>query len=588
MVAVLDASRTQLQGFTDVKLGVTDEDIATADQMKAQLGELDRQWEKTKVTVGRPLFGFLTNELGILNRDLDVIKKSVSDPSLSLLDVIRGEADDIVPVFGRAAEATASIGIAAAIAGPQVGQLGFQMELASVKASNAAASFARVFNTQTTSIGAQVRYRDAVGALAQAHSQATGQAQKYADAQGAVGTAASDGSAAIAKAAADGAKAIAEARKDGERSVADAQENQAEVVEDTERRMADASRRAAEDIIDAQRRVQDAREDAARSALRSADRVADAQQALIDAATSAAGDDNPLEGQRRIEDAQQALARARRDAGLDAEDATKGIADAERELVEAQQEAARSVTEARREAAEAQAEAAGRLADAQAQFAERLADAEAQAAERVADARVQAAQRIASAQGAATQAYDAGSVSIGTQTAKADELVKSTFDAAFQIRQAGGSQAEMKAKVDEAKGALDQFGPSLGLTAEQIKYYKDQLDLIPRFVGTKVQITFGTLVESAQGLATNALNTAIAASLAGQLRIPQFAGGGTFHTPGGGAGLAVLHDGEKVLAPGQSGGGGNTIIINGSVLAERDILAFIDRAQRRGFRGGPS
>jgi hypothetical protein len=105
-------------------------------------------------------------------------------------------------------------------------------------------------------------------------------------------------------------------------------------------------------------------------------------------------------------------------------------------------------------------------------------------------------------------------------------------------------------------------------------------------VRTKVIFSFENITKSAGGLAGNAIAAAAAQAAARLLEegIPQFAGGGTFRANGG-AGLAVLHDGERVLTPEQQANGtGNTFVFNGSVMLERDLLTFIDRAQRRGFR----
>ena len=162
-------------------------------------------------------------------------------------------------------------------------------------------------------------------------------------------------------------------------------------------------------------------------------------------------------------------------------------------------------------------------------------------------------------------------------TGKVDDLVKSTYDAAFQTQQLGGSQADVKAKVDESIRALEEYGPALGLTSAQIEYYRKQLQLIPAMIPTRIRVDFSV------GSVTDVARRGIAAAAASVLQIPQFAGGGTFRAPGGGAGLAVLHDGEKVLTPEQQGG--VTINVYGSVMSDRDLVETIGRAYRQGFRG---
>ncbi len=341
--------------------------------------------------------------------------------------------------------------------------------------------------------------------------------------------------------AAGNATKYADAQNDVARAVGD----QSKAAADAARKIADAERQAAERIVDAQQRVSDAREAAAKSAQSAADRVQDAERALVDAAASGAGD-NPLDQQRRIEDAQIDLERARRDQAQAGTEGAKDVQRAEEDLFKAQQDGARDVADARREAAEAQANAAERVAD---------------------------------AQNRANTSYDVGAVSVGNMTGKVDDLVKSTYDAAFQTHQLGGSQADVKAKVDESIRALEEYGPALGLTSAQIEYYRKQLQLIPAMIPTRIRVDFSV------GSVTDVARRGIAAAAASVLQIPQFAGGGTFRAPGGGAGLAVLHDGEKVLTPEQQRQGGVTINVYGSVMSDRDLVETIGRAYRQGFRG---
>jgi len=340
--------------------------------------------------------------------------------------------------------------------------------------------------------------------------------------------------------AASGAKKYADAQD----AVASASGTAARAAADGARRIADAERESAETIARAQERVADARDRAARSAQSAADRVADAERALRDAGTVGAGD-NPLEQQRRIEEAQIDLARARRDQAQDAEDSNKDIAKSEAEVVQAQEDGARRVSDARREAAEAQADALNRVTE---------------------------------AQGRATEAVDVGAVSVGTMTGKVDDLVTATYNAAFQTAQMGGSQADVKKKVDESKKALEEFGPQIGLTAGQIEYYRKQLDLIPLLVPTKIRVDFSV------GSAVDVARRGLAAAIASTIQPPEFAGGGTFRAQGGGAGLAILHDGEKVLTPEQQQQGGVNITVNGYVGSEQQLVELISKAYRQGFR----
>ena len=52
----------------------------------------------------------------------------------------------------------------------------------------------------------------------------------------------------------------------------------------------------------------------------------------------------------------------------------------------------------------------------------------------------------------------------------------------------------------------------------------------------------------------------------------------------GGVGLAVLHDGEKVLTPEQQQQGGVNITVNGYVGSEQQLVELISKAYRQGFR----
>lgn len=330
---------------------------------------------------------------------------------------------------------------------------------------------------------------------------------------------------------------------DAQDAVASASGSAARAAADGARRIADAERDAADDVVRAQERVADARERAARSAQDAADRVADAERALRDAAAVGAGD-NPLEQQRRIEEARIELDRARRDQAQDAVDSNKDVSRSERDLVDTQEEGARRVADARREAAEAQADAL---------------------------------QRVTDAQSRATEAIDVGSVSVGTMTGKVDDLVTSTFNAAYQTALMGGSQEDVKKKVDEAKRALEEYGPQLGLTAAQVEYYRKQLELIPLLVPTRVRVDFSV------GSAVDVARRGLAAAIASTIQPPQFAGGGTFRVPGGGAGLAILHDGEKVLTPDQQQQG-VSITVNGYVGSEQQLVELISKAYRQGFR----
>jgi len=495
MVDLLETNTAKLKGFGDLFPKIRPEDEEALKRYKAQTAELGSSWEQVKVTLGRPILGEVTTQLENVNQIASATSKLFGGDFSGAWDTALHGVDQSRPIMRDATQAMVDLGVAGLIAAQNAGKLGQTMVLASVQASAASSGFAKILDTQTTGASAAIRFRDAIGGLAKVQSSASADAAKYASAVD------------------DGSKAIADAEESAARRVVNAQENVAKA------RL--AASRAAEDATM---------------------RVADAEQALVDAASSSAGD-NPLERQRKIGDARKNLDRAKLEASRSQVDAAGNVKSAEDDLVQAQIDGAKAV----------------------------------------ADAQASAAERIAKAQEAMNQSVDAGTVSVGSMTGKVDDLVKSTMDMAFQTAQAGGSTADVKAKVDEAKAALDLYAPAMGLTAEQVKYYKDQLNLIPPFVGTKVRIDFSTVTSGAQGMALAGINAVIVKALTDQLKIPQFAGGGTFRSSSG-SGLAVLHDGEKVLTPDQQSGGDH-YHFHGSVITERDVADFIARAKRRGVQG---
>ena len=514
MVDVLEKSRPKLDELMNLAPTVSDADFKRLEDFKQQMAALRKTGEDAKVTFGRPIIGATTAELERATGVIRTLGAAIQGDFSGAWDELNRKVPAARSGFASMADDLSGRFVAGALqAAYATDSLGRSVELASVRAANAAQRFAALFDTQTTAISAQVRFRDAVAGLADTQRLATQRAGQMSDAQDAVAKATGD---------------------------------QARAVSDGARRIADAEREAAEAVVDAQERVADARERAARTAQDSADRVADAERALRDAAAAGAGD-NPLEQQRRIEEAQIDLARAKRDQVQAAEDGNKDISRSERDLAQAQEDGQRRIADARREAAEAQA---------------------------------QAADRVTEAQGRATAAVDVGAVSVGNMTGKVDDLVKSTYDAAYQTIQMGGSQADVKAKVDEAKRALEEYGPQLGLTAAQVEYYRKQLELIPLVVPTQIRVSFSV------GSAMDVARRGLAAAIASTIQPPEFAGGGVFRAPGGGAGLAILHDGEKVLTPEQQqAGGGNTYNFYGFVGNERQLVEMIAKAERQGYRG---
>lgn len=518
MVDLLETSLPRLKALQGQGPGISDKDLETLKQFKISLNETKGIGSEFLNTFGGPALGLFNTQLHVLNATAKGTASVFRGEFGAAWDAINGKTERATPIVANAVTSLLDLTFASVAAGEANKNLAATVELASTRAAGAAAAWAALNDTQNTSVGAQVRYKDALAGINQAQTAGAQNARRYQDAQDAV----ADAAGAQSRAVADGA-----------------------------RRIADAEAQAARQIADAQEAVRDAREDAARAAEDAADRVLDAERALTDALTAGAGDDNPLDQQRRREEAQLALDRARRDQQRATADSAEQVADAEKDLNEAQIDGAKSVADARREAAEAQ---------------------------------VQAAERVADAQQRANESLDVGTVSIGNQTQKAQELVDATFDAAFQTAAMGGSQEDVKRKVDDAKLALEQNATQLGLTAEQVAFYKAQLDRIPAVVATEVRVKWtASPIQNATNVARTGLMAAIGTT------IPQFDGGGIFRTAApGGAGLAVLHDGEKVSTPGQQAEAGPPVInihVAGSVWSEGELAGVIERAVRKGYGG---
>jgi hypothetical protein len=294
MVDILEKSRSKISELQGLAPGVTDDDIRKLEEYKQATAGFGQAWTDSKLGVGRQLISLTTAELERFTGVASVAGSIVTGDLGGAWDKLFNDTKQASTAFRDASDDLGGRMVAAALqASFAVRNLGGEVELASARAARAASVFASLFDRQTTAIGAQVRFKDAIFGLQQAQQQAAGKAAaKYADAQNDVARAVGDQS----KAAADAA-----------------------------RKIADAERQAAERIVDAQQRVSDARDAASKSAQSAADRVLDAERALVDAAASGAGD-NPLDQQRRIEDAQIDLERARRDQAQAGTDGREGCA----------------------------------------------------------------------------------------------------------------------------------------------------------------------------------------------------------------------------------------------------------------------
>lgn len=237
MVPLLEAGRAKLAELAGTGPGITDEDFKTAEKFKAEMAAVDTQVEHAKITIGRPLVGTGSFFLGKLQSEISGVKKLAGGDFSGAWDAFTGKIEHSSSVTHMAANemlGLAQAGLTAAAAAREVAPA---MVQASVAASNAAAGFAKLIDTQTTNVGATVRYRDAVGGLASVQATSSAGAAKYAAAQSAVG----DAVAAAEKAAADGAQRIADAEEQASRRVVDAQESVARARLDAARASEDAT-----------------------------------------------------------------------------------------------------------------------------------------------------------------------------------------------------------------------------------------------------------------------------------------------------------------------------------------------------------
>lgn len=361
--------------------------------------------------------------------------------------------------------------------------------------------------------------------------------------------------------AAEAASGLAEAQSDAASQVADAQREAA-------RRIADVEEQSAERIVDAQKRVQEARERAARSAEDANDRVQDALRDLVDAQTQSGSDENPFTAARRVEEARERVADAEKELARTTEDSRKDVADAEEELAKTTADAAKDRQRAQEEAAE-----------------------------RIAKAEEQSAKRVSGAQRQVQQSYAGTTTSAGQLTTALQTVVDKTFDLAYWTRENGGSLEDVQKIVDESKTKIDEFAQKMGLSAEKTAELKRQLDLIPtqvninyvlRMDATEFLRQMRIAAEKFQAPETRAMfESGIIEVIGGTQAVPQFAEGGMFRTSApGGAGLAILHDGERVIpADDVASSGGLTVNVYGSVISDRDLADVVERAARRGFAG---
>lgn len=547
LLPLLRLTREELQKLIDTAVQGGDEDIAALAAWERQSAELAQTWRALKFEAGRTVLPALTELLSVINA---IAESPIGDVFDQILESL-GRWAEIATLLPRELFGDDDSKMAAPItrSGEAMLNLGQETEKTKVKAVD----LSNVFDNLADKLSASAQaFRTFTADERASISTATGLQNAWATLDDALASR-NDTTGRAAEAITSLAEAEAEAAENVAKARADAAES-----------LADVERQASERIADAQDRVTEARERATRAAEDSARRVRDAQQALVDAVVRSAGEDNPFEALRMREQAQQDLADAEVDAARDQEDARKGVADAEQDLADTVVDAARDRERAQRDAAE-----------------------------RIADAEEAAADRISAAQKAVQDAVAVTTERQRDYSGSLQDVVDKTFDAAYWAREHGASQEEVQAIVDTSRTKVEAFAAAMGLSADETEELVKQLGLIP----SQIELNFVMRMnmkefEDARKKAAEAftdpvskamVESGVAFNEGGVSIVPQFAGGGMFKSSvPGGAGLAVLHDGERVLTP-QQQTGVNVTIQAGTLVHERDLPALLDSLKRRGF-----
>lgn len=546
LAPLLRLTREELQGLLDTAIQGTDADAEANRRWQQQTAELSQSFRELKFEAGRTIIPALTVVVDRLNSIAD------SKAAQIISGILVGGSSLIGDRFAGAADDIEVMGMASEFASGGIRNLNNETEKAAKKAYDLGDAYA----SAAERLGASAQaFRTFTADERASISTATGLQNAWAELDDALAS-----RTATSGRAAEAITSLAEAEAEAAESVAKARADAAESLADVERQAADR-------IADAQDRVTEARERATRAAEDATRRLRDARQALQDAVVRSAGEDNPFEAQRLREQAAQDLADAEVDAARSQEDARKGVADAEQDLADTVVEAARDRERAQRDAAE-----------------------------RVADAEEAAADRVQAAQKAVQDAVATTTAKQQDYSSSLQDVVDRTFDAAYWAREHGASQEEVQAIIDTSRAKVQTFAEAMGLSADETEELIRQLGLIP----SQVELNFvarlnldefnAKLVEASRSFGDAASAAAVASGAAlgdvgGATPVPRFAEGGLFRTPGapGGAGLAVLHDGERVLTPQQQAGSGATIVVQGSVITERELADVIIRLKRDGY-----
>lgn len=381
-----------------------------------------------------------------------------------------------------------------------------------------------------------------------------------------------------------GASQIASAQErivEAQQGVADAQESYARAVGDAAQSVADSEKRASDQIIAANRAVMDARQQAADQALSSARAVQDAQQALLDAESQALDAANPFEAQRKREEAGQRLTRAEQDAGAAQTKSAQGILDAQAKLADVE-------TTAAQDRARAQEEAGRRIEDAN------------KAVEKAIDQVSKANEGLVTATDSAGAANERAAAKVDNHKISQqqyDQAVQATIDATpgliLSMASRGATWDEINQKLKDGVTHLEDQGTALGFDTGLADGYGNAVQTAAGKVLGMNQATYD-LYRNIQAISQQLhvdpgilAGEAAAAGLNVDALRPTHDVGGWLPT---GVSIAVNRTGvpERVLAPGESGGGGPTIEHHwhvGAVISDRQLADIVGRAVKRGNVG---
>lgn len=417
---------------------------------------------------------------------------------------------------------------------------------------------AAVEDTVAVSAASVARVTPAVEGLTTAREALAQASQTLADAQSSGDRAVAAAEASAAKSTASAEQAVADAYTSAAKSIASAQEQVQDAVEDraeamqelaeaeveAQELMAEAAEDANRRIADAEQSLVDAREQARRSRRDDARKLEDAEQALADALNQALAEDDTVAAQRIREEAIQKYNRTKEDLAESEQDIIRDLSDAETDLKDTHVEAA-----------ERRAEAEERAGDMIRSAKERVADAN----KRVAD----------SERNVATVTNEANAFIWQSEQNLRQATIEANAARAAAAQNA--SAAIAKARMAEIT-AINQVIRAEQLLREAMEQTRlARLSLAFQDPGSRAMVASG--ISEFAGHA--------GPSRAGGGRVQE----GQPYLIGGSHGLeAFVPDGPGTVVPQRDllARGGDTFIVNGSIISERELVEIIERAKRKG------